>query len=201
MNLRIPLFITLTLLSFGLCSAREHTRRESRRTTTLTPVPLVTQKAQAVEVQYKVTSRTNALHRKAIYAFHRKQYATSEECFSLAFNNYPENAELVLDYALCSALYPEKFRSLTRSTALLNYFTTVGLSSKRLNLVSGIISYQKGEFTSFIQKLQTPSSGSYALLAKELLKRYHATQPLLSAHIFNTLFPLRTAPADRRNRS
>lgn len=70
-------------------------------------------------IHYDANGRAGTLHRKALKAFYAKQFETSEACFSLAYKNWPHFPELIQNYIICSAIFPEKFNSLNRCRSLL----------------------------------------------------------------------------------
>ena len=114
------LLTCLAVLSLAvLLPAAGATRRTLRQTEALGSAFVIADKVTDNTVQYDANDRATSLHRKAVNAFHAGQYETSESCFSLAYNKWPGSQTLIEDYAICTSLYPTRYRSDSRCRQLL----------------------------------------------------------------------------------
>lgn len=98
-------------------------RRDQRRMGEKIESPVKSRQAEAPEnpnAGYQITDRQKLLYRRAIRMFYDGNFALSLESFAFAYKEEPDHAELMMDYALCSLLYPFEQRSSQRALELID---------------------------------------------------------------------------------
>lgn len=147
MGTRTAILLAASCLWLGsACFGEGAGRERGRDGEPENPVKSVYGPPPAEEPSYQATQRTRDLRRHAVNSFHRGLYAASEEAFSLAYKRYRKDRGTLLDYALCSILYPKAQQSLHRVSELLK--EEEGLSggkSGRSLFIEGLMLWEKGE--------------------------------------------------------
>lgn len=181
-----------------LFSTSAETRKFLKEKNNSNPLPTLPEENAEDQILYSALDRAKDLHRKAIYLFYLGQFKDSETCFSLSYKLWPESPKICLDFAICSLLYPNPYRSFTRAEQLIAERESHKKNDRAI-LIEALLHYQKLDIPSFQNKIQQIKSKRFQNIGKQILNFFNKGEPILNAELLQKILPLRMSPTEKRN--